>query len=119
MDRYITNLVLSGSAQLWEFAKDEYINQENLLIKKIKKSGASLKQDKEFYNACRFVSVKNLPVHNSKSLKSRVIGELYFADVILIIEKKKNWTLIEYNNTKEDIYIKGWVLTRYIIRFVK
>lgn len=67
----------------------------------------------------RFVNVNNLNIRNisSATKKAKILGQLNLGDVIKIIDKKKNWTKIYFEN--ENVTIKGWVFTRYISKFKK
>ncbi|MCC5909494.1 MAG: SH3 domain-containing protein [Clostridiaceae bacterium] len=72
---------------------------------------------KEVYNKYRFVTIEELPVRNNKRMEAAVIYKLHQGNIVNILYKNKNWTLIEYVDMDNDEIIKGWVLTRYISRF--
>jgi hypothetical protein len=65
----------------------------------------------------RFVTTQALYVRINHSIKSRVVGKIYFGQSVRIIRKNKNWTLVEVNQKDTDDKIIGWVFTRYISRF--
>ncbi|WP_252225483.1 SH3 domain-containing protein [Clostridium sp. ZBS2] len=71
---------------------------------------------KKALNEYRFVKVECLNVRTSNSINSRSIYDLRFGEVVKILKKNKNWSLIEYI-VDENVVIKGWVYTRYIGEF--
>ena len=64
-----------------------------------------------------YVSTDSLIMRQSNKVKSRAVHTLKFGQVIKVIYKDRNWTLVEYERD-EDV-IRGWVFTRYISRFKK
>lgn len=92
--------------------KNDINKNKKIIIKKI--------QNKKFANEIyslnfRFVTVKILNVRIKNSRKSAKIGELHLGDVVYIIKKKKNWSLVLYKNDEAEI--KGWVFSRYLNKF--
>ena len=67
----------------------------------------------------RFVKVNILNVRRKPTIKSEKIDELYLGQVVRIIQKKRNWSLVEYSDTTTDEVCSGWVFTRYLERFRK
>lgn len=64
-----------------------------------------------------YVSNDKLIMRQSNKVKSRALYTLEFGQVVKIIHKDRNWTLVEYESG-EDV-IRGWVFTRYISKFKK
>lgn len=64
-----------------------------------------------------YVSTDSLIMRQSNKVRSRAVHTLKFGQVIKIIHKDRNWTLVEYESD-EDV-IRGWVFTRYISKFKK
>ena len=99
-------------------------NDKSKIIKDIKKEVAkgvelNCNQDKNIKSALneyRFVTIDCLNVRVNTSTKSKIIYNLKFGQTIRVLNKDKNWTLIEYTDD-ENVYVKGWVYTRYISRF--
>ncbi len=61
----------------------------------------------------KFVSTDELPIRVDHSTKSRNIGTLVFGDAIIVIRKKRNWSLIKsLDENKQSI--QGWTFTRYL-----
>jgi uncharacterized protein YgiM (DUF1202 family) len=65
----------------------------------------------------RVVSVMSyLNVRTKPSLKSKVIFHLTSGDLVEIINKQKNWTLIKKYDSEYETIIQGWVNTRYLLK---
>lgn len=64
-----------------------------------------------------YVSTDKLIIRQTNKVKSRALYTLEFGQVVRIIHKDRNWTLVEYESD-EDV-IRGWVFTRYVSRFRK
>lgn len=64
----------------------------------------------------RYVSSDKLAVRHSNRVKSNRLYTLEFGDVVRIVYKNKNWTLIEFI-CDDDTVIQGWVFTRYLSKF--
>ena len=87
------------------------------VVKEFKQKSNELKKiDYAVFNKYRLVTTDCLNVREQNTIKSRVVGKLYFGQVVCIVRKNKNWTLIERYDSETDVYIKGWVFTRYISR---
>ncbi|WP_018248805.1 SH3 domain-containing protein [Orenia marismortui] len=84
------------------------------VVKKIKKSISNSKLDYSTINHFRVVNTKCLNVRKKDTKKSSVVGKLYLGQVVKIVHKKRNWTLIKWVSKDGEIIIKGWVFTRYI-----
>ncbi|GGD49985.1 hypothetical protein GCM10012288_25030 [Malaciobacter pacificus] len=57
-----------------------------------------------------------LNVRNKPKLKSKVIFHLTNGDLVEIINKQKNWTLIKKYDSEYETIIQGWVNTRYLLK---
>jgi copper oxidase (laccase) domain-containing protein len=64
----------------------------------------------------RFINVESLNVRISNSTKSTITFTLKFGQVVRVLEKSKDWILIEYTDN-ESLYIKGWVFSKYTSTF--
>lgn len=62
----------------------------------------------------RIVIKDNLIVRNNNKVNSKINGELNSKDIVRIKEKNRNWTHVEYVNHDKDVFIEGWVFTRYL-----
>lgn len=87
------------------------------LVKELKVNVNKNVYNQAILNSLRYVSADTLNVRSSASINSDSIGYLRFSSAVLILEKQKNWTLIEWNDPDADAKITGWVFTRYLKRF--
>lgn len=96
----------------------EHITGNNTqIVKEIKQSVKQSQVPYKILNNRRFVIKDQLYVRQTNKVNSRLIGELKFGEVVTVIEKKRNWTLVEYIDEEQGIFIKGWTHTRYLERF--
>lgn len=84
------------------------------VIKMISKKTVYL--DQSTLNKYRLVKVEVLNVRLENRTDSPVIGKLNFGALVRIIEKRKNWSLIEWYDKDEESHLVGWVFTRYVQR---
>lgn len=75
---------------------------------------SSNNEDNYFNEKCRIVDVTELNVRESYSKDSKIIGKLYYLQLVKELEKVPYWTKIEYIDIENDIKIIGWVSTRCI-----
>lgn len=71
----------------------------------------------EFMKIYGYVSTDKLIMRQTNKVKSKALHTLEFGQVVRIIHKNRNWTLVEYEGDEDTI--QGWVFTRYISRFKK
>jgi len=90
--------------------KNDKILIEKNLKKRLKTYIKSPKERTQY----RIVNVDRLNIREGQSRKTEIISHLAFADVVQIIKKKKNWTLIKKYNEEQETVIQGWVFTRYL-----
>jgi len=64
-----------------------------------------------------YVSTDQLIVRQHNRVKSKALHTLEFGQVVEIIRKNRNWTLVEHEG--DEGLIRGWVFTRYISSFKK
>jgi len=95
-----------------------YLNSEKrTIVKELKSTVNSAIDNKSALSSLRYISADILNVRSSASQKSEVIGYLYFSSAVLVIEKKKNWTLVEWSDPDTGLKITGWVFSRYLKKF--
>jgi hypothetical protein len=95
-----------------------YLNSDKrVLAKELKANVNSVIDNKDILSSLRYVSADTLNVRASGSVKSETIGYLRFSSTVLVIEKQKSWTLIEWNDPETDAQITGWVFSRYLAKF--
>ncbi len=114
----IVGLILSVVTPISEHYVNNYLSKDNRAQVKIIKQNANIAvTDLDLLNEMRFVNTSSLNVRMKPSIKSELIGTLKFSTPIVVIEKKKNWTLVEWVNEEKGVSIKGWVFSRYLQKF--
>lgn len=95
-----------------------YLNSDKrALTKELKANVNATIDNKDVLSSLRYVSADVLNVRVSAAVKSETIGYLRFSSTVLVIEKRKNWTLIEWHAPETDAQITGWVFSRYLAKF--
>ena len=74
-------------------------------------------ENKDLLYDLRFVTADVLNVRIKDYQRSKLIGKLYFKSIVRVIQKKKNWTLVEWKDQDSDSVIQGWVFSRYLKKF--
>jgi uncharacterized protein YgiM (DUF1202 family) len=69
----------------------------------------------EFMKIYGYVSTEKLVMRQTNKVKSNALHTLEFGQIVRIIHKDRNWTLVEYESEGDPI--QGWVFTRYISKF--
>lgn len=73
--------------------------------------------DKNVLKNLRFVNNFFLDVRIINYERSKLLWTLRLGDVVRVMQKKKNWTLIQWKDDENDLMITGWVFTRYLKKF--
>lgn len=94
-----------------------YLNEDKRSLSKKIELKAAASVDGSFLTDFRYVSADVLNVRYSASKKAGIVGYLYFGYAVIVIEREKSWTLIEWNDPDSEIRIKGWVFSRYLAKF--
>lgn len=92
-------------------------NNKRVLAKELRASVNSTVQDKDILKSFKYVSADVLNVRASDTIRSETIGYLCFSSVVIVIEKRKNWTLVEWNDSETNVQITGWVFSRHLAKF--
>ena len=101
------------------------VNIKNIVINRDKPSAIKFIENeipkridqKSILENLRFVTTDVLNVRGRNYQKSDLIGKLYFGDVVRIVRKKKNWTLVKFEDKENELEIQGWVFSRYLKKF--
>ena len=112
----IVGLVLSIINPITDHYIKEYLSngEKRAITSKVKKTINSSIKDKSLLSSYRIVTANILNVRKSASRKSTIVGKLYFSDAVQVLQKDRNWTLIQYQDMENTYLIKGWVFTRYL-----
>ena len=93
--------------------KDSSVREVNNGIKRL-----TLSFDDIDTKGLRFISRKEVSLRAEPSIKSEFLDELPQGQIVMVLEKQKSWTEIEYNLESGEI-MRGWVLTRFTKKFTK
>ena len=97
--------------------KSNLNSDKRSLVKELKMNVNSVVDNEDVLSSLRYVSADTLNVRTSGSVKSEAIGYLQFSSTVLIIDKQKSWTLIEWNDYETGAQLTGWVFSRYLEKF--
>jgi len=68
----------------------------------------------------RFVNIgsgKTLAVRSAAGARASVVGQLRFGQAVYVVEKSKDFTLVEWRSEDGSAVLRGWVFSRYLQRF--
>lgn len=65
----------------------------------------------------RYVNATTLNVRLNPRAQAPKIGELNFGNVVNILKKDKDFTLVEWTGQDSEVKIQGWVFSRYLNKF--
>ncbi|WP_026673974.1 SH3 domain-containing protein [Alkalihalobacterium bogoriense] len=102
--------------------KEEYssfVHQNGkAVIKEIKAKVHSVIETNVALNNYKIVSSERLTVRITNKTNSNAVGQLYFGQVVQVVERKRKWTKVSYVNSEGEI-IEGWVYSRYLHNLIK
>ena len=107
LSAYICGIIGQAGAETYTYLKDRFLG----IYEDVQSSN---NEDNYFNEKCRIVDVTELNVRESYSRISKIIGKLYYLQLVKELEKVPYWTKIEYIDIENDIKIIGWVSTRCI-----
>ena len=97
---------------------DSQLNEDKRsLSKKIESRAISSVADRSVLKDFRYVTADTLNVRLSATQKSETIGFLHFGYAVIVIDRQKSWTLVEWNDPESEVRISGWVFSRYLAKF--
>lgn len=110
----LINTIMYG-AKMYEYFLQENSNlKQRELIREIIKEEKFLDSDLRDY---KFVSKNILNVRKFGNKKSEIIDNILFGKKVKIVEKLKDWSLIEYQDSDILKVKQGWVFSRYLHKF--
>ena len=87
---------------------------KNSVVKRIQKKISSSNIEKDLLKDYRIVKANVLDVRAKNTRKSKIRGKLYLGQLVYVVKKNKNWTLIESKDSEDSVVLKGWVFNRYL-----
>lgn len=114
----IVALIFSIVNPITDFYIKESLSAEKREIeKKIKKHVLAATKDTATLDSYRLVSRTFLDVRANPSATSRPLGRLHFGQVVVLIEKRKDWSLVAWSDDENEVAVQGWVFSRYLGKF--
>ncbi|WP_339229346.1 SH3 domain-containing protein [Aeribacillus sp. FSL K6-2833] len=96
----------------------EVMKHKNTILKQVRKEYKDKEYTFEELKPFRMVSTSQLTVRQTNKRNTKAIDTLHFGQVVRVIEKRRNWTLVVYQKEDGEV-VKGWVLTRYLEKLTK
>jgi len=102
-----------------DFNVKNYLNktEKKQIGNQLNKAVVSHVHSSETLAALRYVSADILNVRQSNKTNGKLIGYLYFAQVVVVLEKQKDWTRVKWVDETGENSIEGWVFSRYLKKF--
>ncbi|MBV1774531.1 SH3 domain-containing protein [Burkholderiaceae bacterium DAT-1] len=85
--------------------------------KKIKKHVISEVEDRAVLEKFRLVSGKAINVRLNPSANSPVVGQFQLGQVVALMEKRGDWSLVAWSDDGGGVVVRGWVFSRYLKKF--
>lgn len=96
------------------YVENKYFQKNpNVIVKLVEKETRSI-ASKQMVHKLRIIKVNSLNVRQRPQRNSKKIGVLYVGQIVILLEKRRNWSLVVYNDESNKITIQGWVFTRYL-----
>lgn len=113
----IIAVIISFLNPVVDYHVKSYLNEDKRSLSKKIESKVAASVDDSVLTNFRYVSADVLNVRYSASRKAETVGYLHFGYAVIVIDRQKSWTLVEWNDTDSGIRIKGWVFSRYLAKF--
>lgn len=111
----ISTLIFSFVKPLIDESIKHFSINRRIVVKEIQKEARTqLAIDSALLKNLRIVVAKCLNMRANKNRRSSVVALLYFGSIVRVIERRKNWTLVEYVNPESQLATQGWVFSRYL-----
>jgi len=114
---FLSIIMLFVTPHLENIQKNLFSKNKTAATKFIEREIPKTLPDNNILYDFRFVTASILNVRSRNCQRSDLIGKLYFGSVVRIIQRNKNWTLVEWRHQDNDLLIQGWVFSRYLKKF--
>lgn len=99
------------------YIKESLTAEKREIEKKIKKHVLAATKDSAALDSYRLVTRTYLDVRANPSATSQPLGRLHFGQVVVLIEKRKDWSLVAWSDDENEVAVQGWVFSRYLGKF--
>ncbi len=98
--------------------RNEYFKINKRQIKKhIESQFSEITNKNEILKSLRFVTASKLNMRSKPTIKSKNLCILNYGQVVELVAKKRNWSLISWRDKENSNILQGWVFTRYLEKF--
>lgn len=114
----IVTFLMAVVAPVADFYIKERLNADKRGIEKqFKRQVVESVGPSERLKRFRYVSADVLNVRIKPSTKAPRIAQLHFGQVVFLIMKDRNWSLIQWSSQEDDVRLQGWVFSTYLRPF--
>lgn len=114
----IVGVILSIVNPISEHYVSSYLKYDKKLQeKKLKNMAKNVVSDVDALRSIRYVAADRLNVRAAPSQRSESMAILKFGYAVIVLERKKDWTLVEWRDIDNNTSIQGWVFSRYLKKF--
>lgn len=114
---FLLNVAANLSTSYFQGLLSEHSHKPRRERIKLFQNEASNNFDLSLLSSYRFTTADVLNVRGHESTKSRIIGRLYFGQVVRLVTKGRKWSYVEYINEDTGSEVRGWVFSRYLRKF--
>ncbi|TAA47914.1 SH3 domain-containing protein [Corallincola spongiicola] len=116
---YFLAIIANLTTPIYEEWWKEYADYDQREAKKeIIREARDLYSTEELFEY-RFVYASTLNVRELGTTKSNIVGVLHLGKAVKVINKAKNWSFVEYQDSLTGEVKAGWVFSRYLHKFEK
>ena len=99
------------------YVKEHLAPKKKEIEKQLRNHVARSIGNTEQLNSFRFISANILNVRSRPSNKAQILGRLQFAQVVVLIKRDKDWSLVAWTDDENGLQLQGWVFSRYLQKF--
>lgn len=113
----IIAVIVSFLNPVVDYHVKSYLTEDKRSLSKKIESKVAASVDDSVLTDFRYVSADVLNVRYSASRKAETVGYLHFGYAVIVVDRQKSWTLVEWSDPESEIRIRGWVFSRYLAKF--
>jgi len=113
-------LLLLAATSVVDFQVKEWLqNREKVgtTVSQVRHEAAASIGDLRLLGEYRFITAKTTQVRAGPGTLAPVLGGLTFGQVVYVIEKRKDFSLVRWTSPDESVQLRGWVFSRYLTGF--
>lgn len=113
-------LFLLAATSVVDFQVKEWLlNRQKVgtTVSQVRNEAAASIGDLRLLGEYRFITAKTTQVRVGPGTLTPVLGALAFGQVVYVIEKRKDFSLVKWTSPDESVQLRGWVYSRYLTGF--